>query len=91
LERGRNGRRNVGLYLDTFADEKVLEIIHFKAGQAAFEKSITLGKFVFEMLSVTSKGESLTMPVLLMTRCSCCCASGTSWMFRVTLKGKKSK
>jgi hypothetical protein len=85
LERGRNRRRSIGLYLDTFADEKVVEIFHFKAREAAFEKGITLGKFVFEMLSVTAESESLTMPVLLMARSSGSCTSGTSWMFRVAL------
>jgi hypothetical protein len=94
LERGRDGRRSIGLYLDTFANEKVVEIFHFKARDAAFEKGIALGEFMFEMLGVTAESESLTVSVLLMARGSSSCTSGTSWMFRVALlkiKERKSQ
>ena len=91
MERARDGGRGIGLYLDIFANENVVEIFHFKARDAAFEKGITLSEFMFEMLGVTTESESLTVPVLLMARCSSSCTSGTSWMFRVALLKIKEK
>ena len=85
MERGRNGRRSIGLDLDAFADENVFQIFHFKARDAAFEKGIALGELVFEMLCMTTKGERLTMPILLMASSSGGCTSGASWMLGIAL------
>lgn len=79
------GERNIGLNLDTFTNEDLLQVIHIKASDTAFEKGIALGEFVFEMFGVAARGESLTMPVFLVAGGSGSCASGASRMFRITL------
>jgi hypothetical protein len=86
LEGGGNGRGGTGLDLDAFTDEDVLEIVHIKARNTTFEKSITLCELVFEMFGMSAEGESLTVPIFLVTGGSGGCTGGASRMFRVALK-----
>jgi hypothetical protein len=77
LEGGRD-RRTIGLDLDAFTDENLIQIFQFKARDTALEEGITLGELVFEMFGVATKGESLTVPVLLMAGGSGSCTSSAS-------------
>lgn len=85
LEGGRD-RRSIGFHLDAFTDEYLIQVFQIKVRDTAFEKSITLGELVFEMFGVATKGESLTMPVLLVARGSGSCTSGASRVFRIALE-----
>ena len=85
LEGGGN-RRSIGLELDTFTDEDLIQVFQIKVRDTAFEKGITLGELVFEMFGVATKGESLTMPVLLVAGGSSSCTSGASRVLRIALQ-----
>lgn len=62
---GGGDRRTIGLDLDAFTDENVIQVFQVKVRDTALEEGITLGELVFEMFGVATKGESLTVPVLL--------------------------
>ncbi|KAH9069691.1 hypothetical protein EDB83DRAFT_2314084 [Lactarius deliciosus] len=59
-----------------------------KARNTAFENGIALGEFLFEMFSVTTKSEGLTVPVLLVTGSAGGCTSGASWVLTVRIGGR---
>jgi hypothetical protein len=84
LEGGRD-RRTIGLDLDAFTDEDLIQVVYVKARDTSFEEGIALGELVFEMFCVATRGESLTMPILLVAGGSGSRTSGTSRMFRVAL------
>ena len=85
LEGGRNGRESIVLNLDAFTNKNVIDIFHLKARNTVFEKGITLGELVFEMFSVATEGESLTMSVFLVTGGS----GGRANQFRVLCRRRR--
>ena len=85
LEGGRD-RRSIRLDLNAFTDENLIQVFQIKIRDTTFEKGIALGELVFEMFGVATKGESLTMPVLLVAGGSGCCTSGASRVFRIALQ-----
>ena len=82
---GGGDRRSIGLDLDALTDEDIIQIIHIKVRNTAFEKGFALGELMFEMLGVATEGERLTMPVFLLAGGAGGCASGASGMLRVAL------
>lgn len=84
LEGGGN-RSHIRLNFDPLTNEDLVQAFQIKARNTAFKDGIALSEFLFEMFGVTAKSERLAVPVLLMTRSARGCASGASWVFRITL------
>ena len=82
---GGGDRRSIGIELDALTDENLIQIVHMKVRDTAFEKGIALGELMFEMFGVATEGERLTMPVFLLASGAGGCASGASGMLRVAL------
>lgn len=82
ISRGDWGER---CYIDSLADEELIEAIQSEVWIVALEEGIALRELILDSFSIASRGEGLTMAILLCTTCSCCGTSGTSGVFGVAL------
>jgi len=87
LERG-DGAGDLGVDhgdVEALAEQDLLELIELKTGNMAFEKRLALGNLVLNTLSVATRGQRLSVPVLLVAGDAGGGAGSTSGMFGVTL------
>lgn len=74
------GRMERGFNIYAFASAEVVEVGKIEAWETAFEESVTESDLALYELGVTTKSESLSMSVLLLTGHACCRAGGALWV-----------
>ena len=66
--------------LNAFPLNNLVKILEIESIDVTFEKSVALAELMFEMISVTSRSQSLSVSVFLVANRACSSTSGASWI-----------
>ena len=66
--------------LNAFPLNNLVKILEIESIDVTFEKSVALAELMFEMISVTSRSQSLPVSVFLVANRACSSTSGASWI-----------